>query len=50
MTIGLAIFVVLAWKERYWGLFGRFHYTLVVAALIVLIAVLGYWNLLGFRY
>jgi len=50
LTIGLAVFTVLAWKDRYWGILGRLHYTLVTLAAVVFIPFLHYWNLLGVRF
>jgi CubicO group peptidase (beta-lactamase class C family) len=46
-TLGVVAFAVLAWTDRYWGLFGRVHYTLVALALVVFLWQLSYWNLLG---
>ncbi|WP_336362504.1 serine hydrolase domain-containing protein [Halalkalicoccus salilacus] len=48
-TLGTAAFCVLAWRDGYWGLLGRLHYTLVTLACLVFLAVLRYWNLLGFN-
>lgn len=42
-------FVALAWKNSYWGLSGRIHYTLVVLALLAFVWWLNNWNLLGFK-
>ena len=50
LTIGLVVFTVLAWKDRYWGILGRLHYTLVTLAAVVFIPFLHYWNLLGFHF
>lgn len=50
LTMCLLVFLVLSWKDRYWGLFARLHYTLVVVAAVSLIPFLWYWNLLGFNY
>jgi len=50
LTIGLAVFTVLAWKGRYWGILGRLHYTLVTLAAAAFIPFLHYWNLLGFHF
>jgi hypothetical protein len=50
LTIGLAVFTVLAWKDRYWGILGRLHYTLVTLAAAAFIPFLHYWNLLGVRF
>lgn len=38
---------VLAWREQFWGLLGRIHYTVVTAALLVFAWLLAYWNLMG---
>ena len=50
LTIAALGFTVLAWKNRYWGVAGRVHYTLVTVAALAFIWFLDYWNLLGFRF
>jgi CubicO group peptidase (beta-lactamase class C family) len=40
---------VLAWKNQYWGLIGRLHYTMVALAGIAFTWFLYYWNLLTFH-
>jgi CubicO group peptidase (beta-lactamase class C family) len=50
LTIALLIFNTLAWKNKYWGLLERLHYSLITLACIGFIPFLLYWNLLGFRY
>ncbi len=45
----LVIFTFLAWKDRYWSLVGRLHYTVVTVAALAFIWFANYWNLLGFR-
>ena len=50
LTIGALCFTVLAWRNRYWGVAGRVHYTLVTVAALGFIWFLNYWNLLGFRF
>lgn len=50
LTIGALCFTMLAWKNRYWGVVGRVHYTLVTVAALGFIWFLNYWNLLGFRF
>lgn len=50
LTIGLVIFTVLGWKNKYWSLLGRLYYSLITLACIGFIFFLNYWNLLGFRY
>ncbi|MFC1543464.1 serine hydrolase domain-containing protein [Candidatus Neomarinimicrobiota bacterium] len=34
LSTGLIVFTFLAWKDRYWSLFGQVHYTLVVLAML----------------
>jgi len=43
-------FVILAWKQSYWSLAGRLHYTLVTIVSLAFIWFLNNWNLLGFRF
>jgi CubicO group peptidase (beta-lactamase class C family) len=50
LTIGALGFTVLAWKNRYWDVAGRVHYTLVTLVSLAFIWFLNYWNLLGFRF
>ena len=40
-------FTVLAWKDRYWGLAGRVHFTLVMLAAGPLIWFVNHWHLLS---
>ncbi len=40
----------LAWRNNYWGLWGRLHYTLVTLALVGFLLFANLWNLLGFRF
>lgn len=50
LTIGALGFTVLVWRNRYWGVIGRVHYTLVTLMSLAFIWFLNYWNLLGFRF
>lgn len=50
LALSSAALTVLAWKDSYWGIAGRFHYTLVVIAMLSFIWWLNNWNLLGFRF
>jgi hypothetical protein len=43
-------FLWLAWKDGYWGLPARLHYTATVAGLLVFAWFLNQWNLLGWRF
>ena len=49
LTILLLVLAVLAWKNRYWSLGGRVHYSLVTAAALAFVWLANYWNLLGFK-
>jgi len=50
LTLPLLVFAVLSWKNRYWRITTRIHYSLVTVASLGLIWFLSYWKLLGFRY
>jgi hypothetical protein len=53
VTVGVAgvlVYAALAWKRRYWGLFGRLYYSLVALSMLIFVAQLGYYNLLGFQF
>jgi hypothetical protein len=50
MTVGALIYSVLAWKNSYWVIAARVHYTLVTVAAVAFVWFLNYWNLLGWRY
>jgi hypothetical protein len=39
----------LAWRRRYWHWWSRAYYTMVTLGAVVFLAVLWYWNLLGYR-
>ena len=47
LAVGVIVYAALSWKRRYWGLFGRLHYSLVALAALTFVALLGYYNLLG---
>jgi hypothetical protein len=49
-AIALIGCALLAWQREWWGRWGRVHYTAVAVATAVLVAVLAYWNLLGWSY
>ncbi len=50
LAIVLAIFAVLAWKDRYWSVVERLHYSLVTLSGLAFVWFVNYWNLLGFRF
>jgi hypothetical protein len=50
LTIGAVGFTGLAWRNRYWNIWGRAHYTLVTLSALVFSGWLHYWNWLGWRF
>jgi CubicO group peptidase (beta-lactamase class C family) len=49
LSAGVVALALLAWRDRYWGVAGRLHYTLVALAAAGFVLWLNHWNLLGFR-
>jgi len=45
LTVGMLIFSVLAWKNGFWKLGGRFFYTLVALSGLVFTWIVNYWHL-----
>lgn len=50
LSVGVLVYAALAWRRGYWGLFGRLHYSLVALSALVLVALFGYYNLIGFQF
>lgn len=50
LTAGALVYIVLAWKNRYWSTAARAYYTLVTVAAVAFVWFLNYWNLLGWRF
>src|SRR5829696_605182 len=50
LTVGALIDSVVAWKNRYWGIAARVHYTLATLAAVDFVWFLNYWTLLGRRF
>jgi CubicO group peptidase (beta-lactamase class C family) len=50
LTVGALLYTVLAWKNSYWGIAARVHYTLVTVVAVAFVWFLNYWNLLGWRW
>jgi CubicO group peptidase (beta-lactamase class C family) len=50
LTAGSLVYIVLAWKNRYWGIAARAYYTLVTVAAVAFVWFLNQWNLLGWRF
>jgi CubicO group peptidase (beta-lactamase class C family) len=49
LSIIVFVFAALAWKNCYWSLVGRLHYSLVTLAALAFVWLANYWNLLGFK-
>jgi hypothetical protein len=47
LALGVVALAILAWRNRYWGVAGRLHYTLVALATVVFVVLLSNWNLIG---
>jgi CubicO group peptidase (beta-lactamase class C family) len=45
LTLVTAAFAILAWKERYWTVINRVHYTVVTIALVAMLWWVNFWNL-----
>lgn len=50
LTAVLIALAVLAWRNRYWSLLRRLHYTGVTLGALAFVPFLLYWNLLGFHF
>ena len=50
LTAVALVYMVLAWKNRYWSVTFRTYYTLVIVAAVAFVWFLNQWNLLGWRF
>ena len=50
LTAAALVYIILAWKNHYWGIAFRVYYTLVTAAALAFIWFLNQWNLLGWQF
>lgn len=50
LTLAVLVMAFLVWKDGYWSIMGRVHYSLITLAALVFILWANYWNLLGFRF
>jgi CubicO group peptidase (beta-lactamase class C family) len=50
LGIGVLIFAFLAWKKKYWTIYGRLHYSLIFLSGLVFLWLLNFWNLLGWKF
>jgi CubicO group peptidase (beta-lactamase class C family) len=49
-TVGAMLLAVPVWKNRWWSLGGRIHYSLAALAAVAYLWFLNFWNLLGWKY
>ena len=50
LTLGVAVYAVIAWKNGYWTRFRRVHYTLFAIFAVGLVWFFWFWNVLGVQY
>jgi hypothetical protein len=50
LTAAALVYIILAWKGRYWGNAFRVYYTLVTTAALAFVWFLNQWNLLGWQF
>lgn len=50
LAIGMLVMAVIAWARRYWGWFGRIHYTLLALTGLAWVWLMAYWNILGAQF
>jgi hypothetical protein len=50
LTAAALVYIILAWKDRYWDIAFRGYYTLVTAAALAFVWFLNQWNLLGWQF
>jgi hypothetical protein len=50
LTLALLVSAVLVWKNKYWTVFKRVHYTLVALSAVTMTLFFYYWNLLGWQF
>lgn len=48
LTVGAIVFALWSFKNRWWEVITRIHYTITVMASITFILWMDYWNILGF--
>ncbi|OAB41213.1 serine hydrolase [Paenibacillus antarcticus] len=50
LTVSLLVLSVLAWKNKYWTVLKRVHYTLVALSAVTVSMFFYHWNLLGWHF
>lgn len=50
LTLAMLVSAILVWKNKYWNVFKRVHYTLVALSAVAMTLFFYYWNLLGWQF
>jgi CubicO group peptidase (beta-lactamase class C family) len=50
LTLGLVYFAVRAWKDRFWGLYGRIQYSVIAVMGLAFLWSLNFLNLVGYHF
>jgi hypothetical protein len=50
LSAGVLVYAALAWARGNWSLPGRLHYSLVALSTLTFIALLAYYNLIGYQF
>lgn len=50
LTVAITALCVVAWKNKYWTVLNRVHYTLVMLSAMVMSLFFYHWNLLGWQF
>jgi hypothetical protein len=50
LTLGMIGFTIWSWKQGFWNLMGRIHYTLVTLGAVGFVWFMYFWNLLGKKF
>ncbi|MEK8130298.1 serine hydrolase domain-containing protein [Paenibacillus filicis] len=50
LTLAMLATMVIAWKNNYWSVLKRVHFTLVALAAVVMSVFFYHWNLLGWQF
>lgn len=50
LTVVLMVLSIMAWKNKYWTVLKRVHYTLVALSAVVMSLFFYHWNLLGWHF
>lgn len=50
LTIAGIILMLISWKDLFWDVRSRIHFSMVIMAAAIFIPLLAYWNVIGFHY